>query len=284
MASVRFENGDYGLRAVLLSAWSDAVGVEIRRRECVEIEINHAKGWKGRDVSFVAEFPKLKALKIIDLSISSVEPIHALQELKALDVITYCKTGIRFSSFPMLEECALEWRSGSESLFECVTIKRLFVDGYAGRDSKSFARLENLESLAILNAPIEGVQDLKALKRLRKLRLANLKNLRSLAGIESLVSLEELEIHTCRGIASIEEVRSLMHLKKLYLNNDGDIASLAPISKLKNLKLVVFYESTNIVDGDLSPLMFQKKLSRVSFKNRRHYSHKREEFGAAYSI
>ncbi len=43
------------------------------------------------------------------------------------------------------------------------------------------------------------------------------------------------------------------------------------------LSEVVFYESTNIRDGDLSPLM-KHRLSSVSFQNRRHYSHRREQF------
>ena len=102
--------------------------------------------------------------------------------------------------------------------------------------------------------------------------------LTSLKGIETLANLEELEIHTCRGIGSIEEVGSLSHLQKLHLDNDGDIESLKPLEKLNSLVSLSFYESTNILDGDLSPLLHhQKSLSRVSFQNRRHYSHRREE-------
>lgn len=282
IAPVRFEDGDYGLRAVLTSTWSDAVGVEVNRLACAEIEINHAKGWSGNDLSFLVGFPKLKALKIIDFAIPSVEPIHVLHELQTLRVMTYCRTKINFSSFPMLEDCGLEWRSGAESLFKCVTLKKVFVNRYSGKDVSLFAQLVNLESLAILNAPIENLHGLGALKHLRDLRLAKLKKLRSLAGIERLMNLEELEIHTCLGITSIDEIGCLSRLRMLYLNNDGNISSLKPLNKLGKLESVLFYESTNILDGDLSPLMQQKNLSRVTFQNRRHYSHKREEFGAAY--
>jgi len=92
-----------------------------------------------------------------------------------------------------------------------------------------------------------------------------------------------LNIDTCKAIDSIEEVGSLPRLRKLNLNNDGNIESLKPLDNLKGLELVVFYESTNILDGDLTPLWRQKNLSRVSFQNRKHYSHKREDFGAIYS-
>lgn len=280
---VYFEDGDFGPRAVLTSPWSEAIGAEIKSRECREIVINHAKGWKGNDLSFLSEFPELKALTILDFTITSVEPIHSLKELQFLRVMTYCRTPIRFSSFPVLEDFGLEWRAGAESLFEHVRLRKLFVNSFKGKDAEAFGRLVNLENLAILNAPIGNLNFLETLGKLRVLRLANLKKIHSLKGIERLVNLEELEIHTCRSIGSIDEIGSLPVLKKLYLNNDGDIASFKPLKRLENLEAVIFYESTNVVDGDLSPLALQKNLSRVSFQNRRHYSHKREDFGAAYN-
>jgi len=177
----------------------------------------------------------------------------------------------------------LEWRPKAASLFDCRTLKNLFVNRYKGKDVAAFARLANLESLAIMNAPVENLHGFGALKRLRSLRLGGLRRLTSLAGIEGLANLEQLTIDTCRAITSIAEVEHLARLKKLHLNNDGNIASLKPLEKLTALESVLFYESTNITDGDLSPLMRLKHLVRVSFQNRRHYSHKREDFGVAYS-
>jgi hypothetical protein len=90
-----------------------------------------------------------------------------------------------------------------------------------------------------------------------------------------------LNIEACRAVGSIDEVGSLSRLRKFHLNNNGEIASLKPLKTLSALESVVFWESTNIRDGDLS-ILVQKNLSRVSFQNRRHYSHSREDFGAAY--
>lgn len=177
----------------------------------------------------------------------------------------------------------MEWRPKSESLFECTKLKRLFVNSYTGGDLTAFARFTNLDSLAVLNAPIETVNGIAALQKLRILRLANLKKLRSLQGIQFLSMLEELEVHTCPRITSINEVGALANLRKLHLNNDGKLDSLKPLNAIHRLESVLFYESTNIADGDLSPLLHQKNLARVSFQNRRHYSHKREDFGLAYA-
>jgi hypothetical protein len=280
---IKFEDGEYGRRAVITSPWSDEMTAYLLAGHIVELELNDGKGWRGNNLSFLDKLPQLRLLKILDLQISSVEPIHSLHELWALDVITYCSTGIRFSAFPQLEQCALEWRPKSDSLFDCTTLKKLFVNRYSGKDVNEFGRLSNLESLAILNAGVQNVRGLGNLKQLRSLRLANLKRLRSLAGVEGLANLTELEIHTCPGIGSIDELGYLSQLRKLSLNNDGNIKSLKPLENLSHLESVLFYESTNIVDGDLSPLLRQGNLSQVSFQNRRHYSHRREEFGVAYS-
>jgi hypothetical protein len=279
---IEFENGNYGERAVLRSAWSERTLEKIRSRQCAELEINHAKGWSGTDVSFLAALPWLQVLKIIDLKIKSVEPIHQLHELRALEVTTYCGTPIRFSAFPKLENCGLEWRPKSESLFDCTTLQGLFVNSYTGGNLAAFSRLTNLESLAVLNAPIETLEGIGSLHKLRVLRLANLKKLQSLDGIQFLSTLEELEVHTCPRIGSINEVGALGNLRKLHLNNDGNLDSLKPLNAIDRLESVLFYESTNILDGDLSPLARQKNLIRVSFQNRRHYSHRREDFGMAY--
>lgn len=280
---VQLEDGEYGRRAVVRSAWSEEVTRYLMGNEIVELELNQGKGWCENDLAFLAALPHLKSFRIIDFRISSVEQIHFLHELRALRVMTYCKTEIMFSAFPQLEECGLEWRSKATSLFDCGTLKKLFLNNYKGKDVAQFARLTQLESLAILNAPVENLHGLGNLQRLRFLRLANLRRLNSLAGIEGLTNLEELQIDTCRAIRSIHEIGSLARLKRLYLDNGGKIDSLKPLDKLNSLEKVGFVESTNIADGDLSPLVRQNNLSQVSFQNRRHYSHRREDFGVAYS-
>jgi hypothetical protein len=281
---IEFENGEYGERAVLRSAWSDQVLEKIRSRQCFELEINHAKGWSGPDLHFLGLLPWLRALKIFDMKIKSIEPVHELHALRALEVMTYCQTPIRFSEFPLLEDCGLEWRPKSESLYECTSLKSLFLNNWTERSLDALSRLTTLESLAILNAPIEKLDGIASLGRLCTLRLANLKNLRSLDGVQNLSLLEELGVNACPKIGSIDNVSALTKLRIIHLNNDGKLESLKPLNSIHRLECVLFYESTNIIDGDLSPLMRQKHLSHVSFRNRRHYSHMREEFGAAYAI
>ena len=63
----------------------------------------------------------------------------------------------------------------------------------------------------------------------------------------------------------------------------GNIESIKGIEELKELSIFLFYESTNIIDGDISPVFKLANLSKISYQNRKHYSHKREEFGKLYN-
>ena len=98
--------------------------------------------------------------------------------------------------------------------------EKLFVNRYKGTDTDPFAELSELESLAILNAPIKNLRGLSALKSFAHCGLPTF-DVSPLAGIEGLTKLEELDINTCRGFNSIEEIGHLPRLRKLHLNNDG---------------------------------------------------------------
>jgi Leucine-rich repeat (LRR) protein len=277
---ISIQDGEYGRRVVLHSEWSGRLLEDMAKNAVVELELNIAKGWRGNDLSFLGDLTGLLAFEIFDFGIRNIEAVHCLVGLRRLGLTTYCSTAIDFSAFRQLESCSFEWRPNATSLFSCLTLRNLFINRYPGRNVTPVTQLVNLESLAILNAPVENLEGLNLLKKLRTLRMGNLKRLMSLRGIEGLTELEELTIQSCRGVISIEEVASLHRLRKLHLSNDGRVESLAPLDRLAALESVVFDESTNIVDGDLSPLVRQKHLSNLSFQNRTHYSHRREDFAA----
>jgi hypothetical protein len=277
------EHGSFGRRAVVRSPVNQSMINELLNCDVHEIELNIAKGWRGDDLGFLCKFPKLMAFYILDLSIKNIEPIHCLGGLRRLEVTTYCKTDINFSVFPRLEICSLEWRSGASSIYSCSTLVDLFLNRYSGGDLQQFSKLNKLEVLGILNSSTVSLAGLSNLKQVRSLRLGGLKKLVSLMGVSELDRLEELDVNTCRSIKSISEISGLKKLKKLALVNCGDIESLKPLDGLCELETVLFYDSTNIVDGDLSPLFRQKKLARVAFENRRHYSARREDFGHIFS-
>ncbi|MDI1254601.1 MAG: hypothetical protein PSV16_00745 [Flavobacterium sp.] len=279
--NIQFENGQYGLKAIFKVEWNESFFNLLIDKDVKEIEINTGKGWKGGNVDFLKNFPHLQSVIIIDHTVQSIQPIHSLHELKSMNISTYCKTPINFNDFPELENCGLEWRKGSDSLFNCKKLTSLFLNRFDKSDSKVFSNLTQLKDLKLFNANLENLSGIFSLRQIIHLRLTNLKKIESIEGIENIRdSLEELEIQRCKGICGIDEI---FKLKRFLLLDSGEIESIKGIENLTELKEFLFYESTNILDGDLSPLLKLDKLINLSFQNRRHYSNKREEFSAYWN-
>ena len=274
------ELGKYGERLVVTSLWSEDISQYILAHNISELHLNYAKGWKGKDLSFLSALSHLKAFSIIDWTIDDISPVNNLHSLRSLEISTYCKSPISFEEFPYLEECGLRWRAKAKSLFNQKALKRLFIDNYSEKDTSKFSNLTELESLSLANSPTRSLQGLSYLYKLRFLGLYNLRKLESIAGIEFLINLEELEINGCSSLKSINEIAGLTQLNKLELCDNKDIDSLKPIEKLNKLESVVFYGSTNIIDGDLSSLIKLNQISNISFQDRPHYSHKKLNFVA----
>ncbi|PHM30358.1 leucine-rich repeat domain-containing protein [Xenorhabdus innexi] len=275
---VTYEKGRYGTLAVVRSEWNKKIEQDILRKGCTEIEFNYAKGWKRGEGKFpsLEAFPYLLGLSITDWNIEDINSIHVLKKLRSLGISTYCKTPIRFENFPDLEECGLEWRKKSDSLFECTNLKNLFINKYPYDDLTPMRLLTRLEILRIYNSRLKSLEGIEHHKNIRRLELANLRGLTSLEGIEHLSKLENLEIHTCRKITHINQLTKLENLREVFINNCNDIESLNPLRNLKKLEKVLFYESTNIVDGDLSPVLEREPPLDIAFMKRKHYSHQRK--------
>ena len=134
------ENGQYGLKAVINGIMPLTAPADFGQHGVVEIELNRSKGWCGEDISFLREMPFLQSIDIIDMQIRDVTPVHHLNNLKRLRLLTYCKTPIDFKAFPDLKDCGLEWRKGCHSIFECESLQKLFINGF---DKKTWRILNN---------------------------------------------------------------------------------------------------------------------------------------------
>lgn len=273
--------GSEGLRAVIHRSWCNELLECLLRQPIREIELNQAKGWQGSDLDFLRAFPDLRVVEVVDLNIDNVEGIHALRDLTSLVLLTYSRTPLRFEAFPVLRDCDFDWgRRRVTGLGECSHLRHLSVVRMPSEDLKGLSRLTGLKSLWIGSSPIRSLDGVSTLLALTELHLRGLRKLEALDGVECLSMLEYLELDTCRRVESIECVRNLGHLRSLYVNNCGPIESLSPIANLLELEEVLFFESTNVVDGDLAPLTRLPRLRNLSFQNRRHYSHRREQFRA----
>lgn len=282
MSEIDFEQGKFGVKATIKTKWKDSLIDLLVNRDIRELELNIGKGWRGKNIEFLKELPQLRSLVIGDLTLELIEPIHYLHELIELELETYSDSPVNFTAFPKLTNCWFEWIKGSDSLFDCRNLKSLGINNYKKKSSEPFSRLMKLEQLSLLNSPVEDLAGIFELKNLKELRIARLSKINDLGRISSLKELRILDINTCKGISSVSEVFFLGKLKALFLSNIGDIETLHGIESLTQLEQLIFDESTNIVDGDLSPILGLKRLKKISFQNRRHYTHRREDFGKLY--
>ena len=278
------EPGAYGPRMIMKGSWSAAALEAAKSSGIKELELNWGKGWprRGVDYSFLTALKDLRAIDIGTLGTDDIGPVNELSDLRYLAVETYCKTELNFAHWPCLEECALEWRPKAASLFEHRGIKKLFINKWnRGRDLTDFSGMTQLESLRLYSPTrLESLRGVESLSRLRWFELARATRLTSLAGIESLADLEHLELHTCRKIRDVSPVGALRRLREFYLRNCGEIESITPLRGLQELEQFLFDESTNVLDGDLSPLKDLPRLNSVAFMERPHYSLTRKDLPA----
>ncbi len=272
-----------GIRIVPRGPWNDQMSRALIANNVSEIELNYAKGWIGEDVEFLREFPALKGLMILDFNIKNIGAVNALSNLEFLEIRTYCKTSIDFTRFPALKSCFLQWRRGSESIFECSTLESLRVHGYPAKTTDQFSNLSNLQLLSIANGGTQSLGGLAHLNRLEELHLYNLSKLDDLNGLQTIKSLTKLDIKGCRKFCDVSNLASLGNLMWLGLSDCGRIKSIRPICGLPNLVQFYFYGTTVILDGAISCLLEMPKLEDCSFANRRAYDITRQVITALLS-
>lgn len=273
---IEFQNN--GKKALIKNEWKDSFLEQLLQYDIHEIELNDGKGWKGNNIDFLKHFPHLKSLIIIDLSIEDIHAVHFLSELESLELITYAKTPLDFKAFTQLKNCNFEWIKGSESLFESISLKTLFLNRWNYK--KGFIhQLINLENLSLSNSSMDNLKEIDNLIDLKRLELVHLKKLNSLEEIGNFRKLEVLELYQLKNIYDVSCLFGLEQLKRLLLIDLGMIKTLKGIEELVNLEELFFYGSTNIEDGDLLPITKLEKLKNISFQNRKHYTHKRAFFG-----
>lgn len=268
-----------GAVMTMLGPWSSEALAAAKEKRIRRLELNHAKGWRGSDLSFLGELAgTLTSFSIIDFLINDIRPVNDLINLEFLDVNTYCKTEIRFDRFPLLRECSIEWRRKASSLFDHRGVEVLFINKLDRQSLSEMSGMRQLKSLVLASPRIRSLGGLENLANLETLGVHYARGLESLAGLGEFRNLQHLEINNCRRISDVTPIGRLSNLRTLQLCGDSEISSLRPLAGLRHLEELFFFESTNIVDGDLSVLLEMPALKDVAFMDRDHYSHKRAMF------
>jgi hypothetical protein len=145
---------------------------------------------------------------------------------------------------------------------------------------KSFDNLtknDNLSYLELNWANIKNFDGIEMFKNLKRLELHYCVKLESDLGLSKLKdSLEFLHINTSKKFKFTGELMQLKKLKVLCLNACGPIQNLDFLKYFPNLIDFRFVD-TNVLDGNLKPIIDHPTIRTVGFLNKKHYNYKVEK-------
>jgi len=282
MARPTIEKREDGLRwLVVKDGWFDEMARLVNSGRVDGIELNSSKGTWPDGLEFLADVPGLRHLILLDLQEEDVGPIQNLTQLESLNLSTYATSDFDFARLPKLRKAFVEWRKQYRNLSACTNLEELYLNGFWEKDAVALRPLVRLSKLSIGDSrAFSALHGIEGMNELRYLGLFGLPKLHDLGSLESVgSSLEVLKVNQCRYLTSLAPVGKLRGLRTLILADCGKVASLRPVTGLPLLEVLYFDGDTDVVDGDLEFLR-TASLKAVAFKNRRHYSLRREELHA----
>ena len=262
--------------------------------------INHVviEEWKERTVAVLHRYSGLITRLWITCEIKDVTAISDLVNLVDLYLSTPAAS-ITFSNLKNLQILGLEDQAIPDNLSSCLSLKKLTLISVCNNDLSAVSGLRNLTELVIRESnlkslkgveqnvllrclvlaqmPLDSLNSISSLGNLQEIHLVRLSKLRSLHPLEQLKSLSQLNISSCKNIMDYRLLSKCISLKQLSFENMA-IPDIAFIKSLASLEVFKLLERSNVVDGDLSPLLKLPRLTDVFFNNRRHYSHRWDAF------
>lgn len=275
-----------GRDLVVTGPWSATAERALRREDADGLVLNYARGFCEDSLGFLDGSWGLRRLKILDRKIVDLSPIGPLRDsLEDLSVQAAPDAELDLGALPRLRSIAGEWALIAPTLSTAQELQDVVTWQFGECDLHAFRDLLWLRQLTLKEAPrlkslsgVEALDELAALRVLLAPRLGDIGDVAQLAR-----SLRELELQHADLIEDIDDVEPLVNLHLLGVNDCGDVSSLSPIESLQQLELFHAWESTRIVDGDLSPLTRLPRLKEIRMRDRRGYKPRVAEIVAALS-
>lgn len=150
----------------------------------------------------------------------------------------------------------------------------LFADGYKPKSKcvRDLPADPHMLFLELVQSNIESFDGVSVFSRLKRLEAHYCLKLASDKGLAELAdSIEWLHISQSKKFQPGADLLRLRNLKVLCLNHCGPIPSLSFLDHFP--ELVDFrFVGTNIIDGDLTPLLRHPHLCNAGFLDKRHYN------------
>lgn len=271
------KNIDGTKKLIIESSRLDECIKYIQQGNSTTITINSFQGYDLPDIEFLEEVKDmLEGLHLPETKFD-IKVVNSLHNLRFLGLADNKKDIIDLNNFPKLESLACDFSARLKGLERCEKLVYLTLTGYKSKmkSLNNLPLLEKLKEFHLFKTDILSLEGIEKFRNLEKFEIFSAPKLETIDSLEYLAgSLLELEIEKCKKINDFEVLGKLKALKKLRLSDSGSIKNLAFLEELSELKFVSFW-GTSILDGDLN---YCKGIDFVGFDNKRHYTHKLEEF------
>ena len=255
----------------------------LRNNSSCFIAINSFQGYKANNIAFLAQLKDfLEGLSILETHYD-YGVVNELTKLKYLGIPDNGRDVINLKKFPDIEMCGITFSDRVKGLESCSKLKSLTLSNYMSKSKNlwTLPALDNLEHLSLIKTDIRTLEGIERFGNLKKLEIFSASKLEKIAALQSISNhLEEIQIERCKKIKDYEILGKVKFLKKIILSESGEIKSLAFVKKLSRLELISFW-GTNVLDGDIK---YCEGINSVGFDNKRHYTHKSDQFKKTDSV
>lgn len=239
----------------------------------------------AEDISFLRRCPSLEELRVIpsfnayDFDFS---PLYDMPNLRKLSCSTTYGpeknriSNVDYNRFSSLEDLIVSGPNGHDNISAVNGLKHLSFENNqpASKTLVGAFRGQELEGLSINESAITSLEGLEQAPRLQALELSYNRRLEDISALASVKdTLLKLDIECCGKLKDFSALAELHCLEDLRMVGNNILPDLSFIRNMPKLKSFIFM--MNVADGNLSMCL---NIPYVSIKNRKHYSHKDEDF------
>lgn len=279
------ESGKRGQNLVLTGDWNKRAARKLRSGNVDGLILNYARGFRERDLSFLKGLP-VRRVQVLARTLDDITPLYELANtLEVLYLEAGSRAKIDLGRFPQLRVLASDWPHISDSIAAATRLEELHVGGLTGEDLTLFPALTNLTRLRLIDRPrLRSLHGLNQFPNLAALDVVSAWGLQDFSALRTEVNpatLCRLSLEGCSQLARLDEFAGLVNLIYLNIAGCGEIESIRPLERLTKLETVVIFDSTDVLDGDLSPLLWLPALRWAAVMGRRKYKPSAKGIAAA---
>ena len=254
-------------------------GIEyVHKNKIVDVFIWSNGSYEKQNVNF--EFlEKLHFLKSFHFAVdisqqSNISGIYKLEKVTDLAWNVSNEFSIDFSKFPNLEKLNINHTKLMTGFTGLTSLKHLYIQSIKTTDLSLIQGLNQLRTLNILRGNLVTLKGIEDLPKLEEVELRYLSKLTDLEDITSNSSVNKLTFEACKRLTDYSKLVKSKTLKFLSVFS----SKIDSIEFVKDMKSIEYLAFSDLIDGNLTPLIQSRTLSKVAFyPKKKHYSHDEED-------